>query len=512
VAFCWNRAPGLYCDPSDALNIVTCPSGDLIPCADGRFCASVGRVPDCYACEAPFDVAMFCARRGPGTHCAPWWTGSSGVWRCGDGREIRCPWGAACQRLCRSQAICMADPVEAVADGGNRFCPPLTLTASTPCVTASRSSSTTTTSSSTAASLTWISRSTATTVLSVSDFGTSTVTATSGVGDPVISAFAYFTYLSSSTTTLVETTTFTSQSSETITSRMTPTVACFSSAVLTLACGGSATICLQEVPQLSCATSITNNAGQSFCLSYTSASIPGTTTITYTSTSTLITTTISSTTSTDTTASTSGSAGPCSSSFSLYGCITDVICPNATCTTVTACHSYSLSLSQCAPTTTSSRNCSSSFSLYGCIVDTICPNGTCTPVTACESYSLSLSVCIAPPNCTVATATSACAPLSTSLSPGGDTTVSLCTLTTTSFYDCCFARNSYSVTSTFLTTIGENVFTSSLSAGPFLTNTCNYCLLPTTGLTCSSISSSLLTVSFCSPTLISVSQSCSLPL
>ena len=493
IAFCFNRSPGLYCDPSDSLNIVTCPTGDLIPCEDNRFCASVGRVPDCYQCEASFDLAEYCGRRGPGTHCAPWWSGSSGVWSCPSGKEIKCPWGSACQRINKELAICMLDPEEAIIDGGNRFCPPLTVTSTSACYTTSRSSTSTQMTATTVSTSTQSSLSTITSVISLSIVGTSTSTETSFVADPIISAFAIITNTYTSSTTNTLTSSLHSTSTVTLTSLETPSLACYGTELVTKLCLAPGTteiitLCNQIVPQISCLSSGTNNIGQSYCLSYTSAFIPGTTTVTFTTTSTLITTTISSTTSTGTDSSTSTFI-PCSNSFSIYGCLTDTICPNGECTEITVCDSYSLSLSQCFPTTTTSLNCSSSFSLYGCIVDTVCPNNTCTAITACESYSLSLSLCYNN-QCDVSTSTTSCYSESTSLSPIGDQTIQICTATSNTFIDCCSTFIS-SATSTWTTVSDIITFTSSLT-GTFWTNTCPLCPLSTSMLqTCVYLSSSI---------------------
>lgn len=441
AVFCHNRASGFYCDPADSLNIVHCPSGELIPCEDGRFCATVGRVPDCYQCEAPFDMAEFCERRGPGTHCAPWWTGSAGVISCPSGLEIPCPRGSSCKRLEKGKAMCAADDAKNLKGGGNRFCPPATVIISRQCASTTGSITRSFTAPSFTTGFSSSSYVTLTTTMAITDTSTITSTTTNTTPNPIISAFGVITFTLSTSTTVTSTGTDTSTVSNTFTVLETPQIGCFSSEIVTKVCDGElVTLCRLEVPQVSCQSSATNNAGESYCMSFTSAyNPPDTTTITFTTTETLYTTSVS-TTLTCIPCSTSTLTQSCSSSFSIYGCFVDTICPDEICSTVTVCDSFSLSVSQCPVTITTTSECSASFSVYGCIVDTICPDGICSSITVCESYSLSLSVCL---DCPISISTTGCTLGVTEGSEGPVTTTSCGPLDVT-VADCCLSLTSTS--------------------------------------------------------------------
>lgn len=59
---CMNKSPGLYCDSSFPDEILHCPSNIKKKCPHARSCLSIGKVPDCYYCELPFDVHSICKK------------------------------------------------------------------------------------------------------------------------------------------------------------------------------------------------------------------------------------------------------------------------------------------------------------------------------------------------------------------------------------------------------------------------------------------------------------------
>ena len=269
VAFCHRRSAGLYCNAADALHIVECPGGDRVACPANTFCASVGRVPDCYQCEAGFNEIKFCDIRGPGTYCAPAWTGSKGVWSCPDGREHPCPYGSECKKLSRHAAICAPCHVEKMEKAVQR-CGRHTYTSHTIC----DCTEVTTTPTSTV-SFYDLTLSSVTSSFSVCA-GRSTVTLSTTQVTPVTT----YTLVLDFTETFTESytsniqsiiTTFSTDTSTSFsTIGQTPAFVCLEAQSFTNTSSSPSVqyICLTGTIDVDCAVTTTNNIGESFCESF----------------------------------------------------------------------------------------------------------------------------------------------------------------------------------------------------------------------------------------------------
>jgi hypothetical protein len=274
IAFCRGREDGQYCMPSDALHIVSCPSGERVPCPLNRFCASVGRVPDCYECEAPVDGVTFCEGRGAGTYCGPRRGGALGVWRCPEGTEIACPYGTHCKSLhpheegCH-EAVCAPRRPRVLLEekmGGGR-CRRHTHTTSSLCGCTSVSSSRLATTTLANTYLTSISSS-----FSVCG-GRSTFTAITSVAVPlttitlVLDFTETLTYSNTVTFPSFVTTVSTITESSATTFAQTPNFICLNAQTLTNVDNTSdvQVVCLSGILDVACAVSTTNNISQSFC-------------------------------------------------------------------------------------------------------------------------------------------------------------------------------------------------------------------------------------------------------